>query len=141
MSAVVGLAHQPAQKPATRAAFYMGHSGDPSTTPKLMNGSGSYMNHGQEIAGGTSRFVFPQSSFARTEPESQFQLPEGAVPVCMQIYADNTKLSSFGTQAGYPVIVQCLNLPSHIRNGTGLVQDGPIVCMSSITSINCIASR
>ncbi|TFK61559.1 hypothetical protein BDN72DRAFT_438464 [Pluteus cervinus] len=50
----------------------------------------------------------------------QSRLPEGAKPVCMLIYADKTKLSSFSTQAVYPVIAQCLNLPSHIRNGTGL---------------------
>jgi hypothetical protein len=38
----------------------------------------------------------------------------------LSIYADKTKLTSFGTKKGYPVIVRCANLPTKIRNGTGL---------------------
>ena len=36
------------------------------------------------------------------------------------VYADKTKLSTFGTKKGYPVIARCANLPTKIRNGTGL---------------------
>jgi len=51
----------------------------------------------------------------------------------LSIYADKTKLSSFGTKKAYPVIARCANLPINIRNGTGLgggriVGWLPIVC-------------
>ncbi|KAG1874443.1 hypothetical protein F4604DRAFT_1880894 [Suillus subluteus] len=49
----------------------------------------------------------------------QSSLPDvdGAVPLCFILYADKTKLSSHGTVKGYPVVVQCANLPIHIWNG------------------------
>ena len=39
--------------------------------------------------------------------------------LCLELYADKTKLSSFGTQKGYPVMARILNLPVGIRNGDG----------------------
>ncbi|KAF8837802.1 hypothetical protein BDN67DRAFT_991595 [Paxillus ammoniavirescens] len=36
------------------------------------------------------------------------------------LYADKSKLSSFGTVKGYPVIMCCANLPAHIRNGNDI---------------------
>ena len=36
------------------------------------------------------------------------------------MYADKTRLSSFGTEKGYPVLVCCANLPISIRNGHGV---------------------
>lgn len=65
---------------------------------------------------------------------SQSNLPEGAKPFCFVLYADKTKLSSFGTEKGYPVMVRCANLPSNLRNGSGLgggrvVGWLPIVCL------------
>lgn len=56
----------------------------------------------------------------------QSRLPAGASPICYIIYADKTKLSSFGTQKGYPIIARIANLPDHIRNGEG-VGGGQIV--------------
>ncbi|KAJ3966423.1 hypothetical protein EV361DRAFT_854341 [Lentinula raphanica] len=50
----------------------------------------------------------------------QDRLPAGSVPICIVFYADKSKLSSFGTAKGYPVIVRCANLPMDIRNGAGL---------------------
>jgi Plavaka transposase len=47
-------------------------------------------------------------------------LPEGAKPLCFIIYADKTRLSSFGTTKGYPVIARCGNLPINVRNGKGV---------------------
>jgi len=63
----------------------------------------------------------------------QSALPEGAKPFGIILYANKTKLSSFGTQMGYPVIARCANLPSNIRNGEGVgggrvVGWLPIVC-------------
>ncbi|KAF9060741.1 hypothetical protein BDP27DRAFT_1452568 [Rhodocollybia butyracea] len=52
--------------------------------------------------------------------EIQSKLPVGAVPLCIVFYADKSKLSSFGTEKGYPVIVRCANLPMDIRNGAGI---------------------
>ncbi|KAH9901641.1 hypothetical protein C8Q73DRAFT_636091 [Cubamyces lactineus] len=44
-------------------------------------------------------------------------LPEDADPLMYVLYADKTRLSSFGTQKGYPIIARIANLPSDIRNG------------------------
>ena len=43
-----------------------------------------------------------------------------AKPFCIIFYADKNKLSSFGTQKGYPVVVRCAVLPTPIRNGQGI---------------------
>ncbi|EGO30670.1 hypothetical protein SERLADRAFT_364543 [Serpula lacrymans var. lacrymans S7.9] len=50
----------------------------------------------------------------------QSRLPDGGKPLCFILYADKTILSSFGTVKGYPVIARCANLPTDIRNGTGV---------------------
>ncbi|KAE9407876.1 hypothetical protein BT96DRAFT_1033699 [Gymnopus androsaceus JB14] len=50
----------------------------------------------------------------------QSSLLPGAVPLCLVFYADKSKLSSFSTAKGYPVIVRCANLPMNIRNGAGI---------------------
>ncbi|KAI0309431.1 hypothetical protein OF83DRAFT_1166855 [Amylostereum chailletii] len=49
----------------------------------------------------------------------QSNLPEGAVPLFILVYADKSRLSSFGSAKGYPVIARICNLPSDIRNGIG----------------------
>ncbi|CAA7262545.1 unnamed protein product [Cyclocybe aegerita] len=49
----------------------------------------------------------------------QSQLPDGASPICIIIYADKTQLSSFGTAKGYPVLARCANLPTDVCNGEG----------------------
>ncbi|KAF9565919.1 hypothetical protein CPC08DRAFT_629091 [Agrocybe pediades] len=43
-----------------------------------------------------------------------------AKPFAIILYADKTRLSSFGTEKGYPVLVRCANLPASIRNGAGV---------------------
>ncbi|KAF8802171.1 hypothetical protein BYT27DRAFT_7113291, partial [Phlegmacium glaucopus] len=50
----------------------------------------------------------------------QSGLPEGASAFCLILYADKTRLSSFGTAKGYPVMAHCRNLPVDIRNGEGV---------------------
>ena len=62
------------------------------------------------------------------------KLPPGAKPLCITLYADKTRLSSFGTTQGYPIMAQCANLPRDVRNGKGLgatqvVGWLPIVCV------------
>ncbi|KAG2036604.1 hypothetical protein BDR03DRAFT_934392 [Suillus americanus] len=52
--------------------------------------------------------------------DSQSQLPPDAKPLAFILYADKTKLSSFGSVKGYPVVVQLANLPTDIRNGQGM---------------------
>ncbi|KAG0694025.1 hypothetical protein DFH29DRAFT_985372 [Suillus ampliporus] len=49
----------------------------------------------------------------------QSQLPPNAKPLAFILYADKTKLSSFGTAKGYPVVARLANLPTEIRNGQG----------------------
>ena len=63
------------------------------------------------------------------------KLPPEGKPLLISVYADKSKLSSFGTQKGYPVIARCANLPVEIRNGNGLgggrvVGWLPIVCFN-----------
>ncbi|KAN0128291.1 hypothetical protein V8E53_013875 [Lactarius tabidus] len=41
-------------------------------------------------------------------------------PLGLILYADKTRLSSFGTAEGYPVVTCCANLPSSIQNGNGV---------------------
>ncbi|KAK0434530.1 uncharacterized protein EV420DRAFT_1623783 [Desarmillaria tabescens] len=50
----------------------------------------------------------------------QTALPEGGKPLYIILYADKTRLSSFGTAQGYPVVAHCGNLPVHIQNGKGV---------------------
>jgi len=50
----------------------------------------------------------------------QSMLPKDGKPLCITLYADKTRLSSFGTAQGYPIMAQLNNLPQDIRNGKGL---------------------
>ncbi|KII83174.1 hypothetical protein PLICRDRAFT_58549 [Plicaturopsis crispa FD-325 SS-3] len=52
--------------------------------------------------------------------EIQSVLPAGGKPLCFILYADKTKLSSFGTEKGYPVMARLANLPVEIRNSEGI---------------------
>ncbi|RDB28873.1 hypothetical protein Hypma_015251 [Hypsizygus marmoreus] len=49
----------------------------------------------------------------------QSELPKDAKPLCFILYADKTKLSSFGTEKGYPVVARIAGLPVEIRNSDG----------------------
>lgn len=40
--------------------------------------------------------------------------------VCIEIYADKTRLSSFRTEKGYPVMARIVNLPTKIRHSEGI---------------------
>ncbi|PPQ82862.1 hypothetical protein CVT24_008300 [Panaeolus cyanescens] len=54
--------------------------------------------------------------------EFQSLLPDNpeAKPLGLILYADTTKLSSFGTEKGHPIILRCANLVSEIRNSDGI---------------------
>ena len=65
---------------------------------------------------------------------TKMSLPEGAKMVCLELYADKSRLSSFGTEKGYPVMARIVNLPVGIRNSNGIggarvVGWLPIVCL------------
>ena len=67
----------------------------------------------------------------------QSVLPPGGKPFGFIIYADKTKLSSFGSTMGYPVFARLANLPESFRNSRGyaggrLVGWLPIVCVYSL---------
>ncbi|KAF9044107.1 hypothetical protein BJ165DRAFT_1594751 [Panaeolus papilionaceus] len=51
--------------------------------------------------------------------EVQSSLPTSGKPFGIILYADKTRLSSFGHTKGHPVLVRCANLPVEIRNGEG----------------------
>lgn len=62
------------------------------------------------------------------------------------MYADKTRLLSFGTEKGYPVLARCANLPITIHNGTGvgggrLVGWLPIVHFFFSYSVNNLADK
>jgi hypothetical protein len=40
--------------------------------------------------------------------------------LALELYADKSKLSSFGTEKGYPIMARILNLPVKMRNGEGV---------------------
>ncbi|KAK0494359.1 hypothetical protein EDD18DRAFT_1045628, partial [Armillaria luteobubalina] len=50
----------------------------------------------------------------------QTPLPKGTKPLCFILYANKTRLSSFGTAKGYPVVASCTNLRVEIRNWNGV---------------------
>ncbi|KIP01685.1 hypothetical protein PHLGIDRAFT_80257, partial [Phlebiopsis gigantea 11061_1 CR5-6] len=53
--------------------------------------------------------------------DAQTQLPEkDGKPLGIILYADKSKISSFGTQQGYPVVARIANVDSSIRNGRGM---------------------
>ncbi|KAG1840639.1 hypothetical protein F4604DRAFT_1598758 [Suillus subluteus] len=58
---------------------------------------------------------------------AQSQLPSDAKPLAYILYADKSKLSSFGTQKGYPIIARIANLPVHIRNNNTALGGGRVV--------------
>ncbi|KAG2053125.1 hypothetical protein BDR06DRAFT_1055215 [Suillus hirtellus] len=55
---------------------------------------------------------------------AQSQLPPDAKPLAFILYADKSKLSSFGTQKGYPIIAHIANLLVHIHNGNTALGGG-----------------
>ncbi|KAG2056809.1 hypothetical protein BDR06DRAFT_988418 [Suillus hirtellus] len=50
----------------------------------------------------------------------QSQLPPGGKPLAFILYVDKTRLLSFGTARGYPVVACLANLPANICNGQGV---------------------
>ncbi|KAG1888363.1 hypothetical protein F4604DRAFT_1877444 [Suillus subluteus] len=58
---------------------------------------------------------------------AQSQLPPDAKPLAFILYADKSKLSSFGSQKGYPIIARIANLLVHICNGNTALGGGRVV--------------
>ncbi|KAF9491818.1 hypothetical protein BDN71DRAFT_1578516 [Pleurotus eryngii] len=50
----------------------------------------------------------------------QSSIPEDGTPFFVTLYADKSKLSSFGTAKAYPVVARCANLCTTIQNGRGI---------------------
>lgn len=55
------------------------------------------------------------------------------------LYADKTMLSTFGAEKGYPVYAKLANLPSEMRNGTGL-GGGRVVGWLPVVSLGAAAA-
>ncbi|KAG2148370.1 hypothetical protein BD769DRAFT_1624790 [Suillus cothurnatus] len=64
-------------------------------------------------------FTFDAHCLSKFDGNTFSQLPPGGKPLAYILYADKTKLSSFGTTKGYPVYACLANLPTVIRNGRG----------------------
>ncbi|KAH8985616.1 hypothetical protein EDB86DRAFT_3049177 [Lactarius hatsudake] len=71
--------------------------------------------------------VYDEPWTADTFWNFQSRIPKGARPLCFILYADKSKLSSFGSEKAYPVIARCANLPTEIRNSNSGVGGGRIV--------------
>jgi hypothetical protein len=54
------------------------------------------------------------------------------------MYADKTRLSSFGTEKGYPVLARCANLPVSIRNGEGVGGGRLVGWLPIVSGINIL---
>ena len=85
------------------------------------------------MLGGISRFALHLQNINYSNEIPKSKIPAGAKPLCLLIYADKSRLSSFGTAKAHPVLARCANLPVEIRNGEDI--DGgrlvgwlPIVC-------------
>ncbi|KAG6914712.1 hypothetical protein DXG01_015761 [Tephrocybe rancida] len=57
--------------------------------------------------------------FQLTLPRASPGSPPG-VPIAITLYADKTRLSSFGSVQGYPIMANITNFPDTIQNGHGL---------------------
>ncbi|KAG1879750.1 hypothetical protein F4604DRAFT_1922961 [Suillus subluteus] len=68
----------------------------------------------------TGVVFFHKPFTANTFWNVQSQLPPGGKPLAFILYADKTRLSSFGTARGYPVVARLANLPTDIHNGQGV---------------------
>lgn len=64
--------------------------------------------------------TLPLLIFSVANSQCQNELPAEARPLCITIYADKTRLSSFGTAMGHPVMARIENFPDNIKNGKGL---------------------
>ncbi|KAG2111377.1 hypothetical protein BD769DRAFT_1392097 [Suillus cothurnatus] len=62
----------------------------------------------------------PWTANAFWDAQLQSCLPPDAKLLAFILYADKAKLSSFGTEKGYPIVVQIANLPVEICNGMGV---------------------
>ncbi|KAH9009318.1 hypothetical protein EDB85DRAFT_1903138 [Lactarius pseudohatsudake] len=71
--------------------------------------------------------VYDEPWTADTFWNFQSRIPKGVRPLCFILYADKSKLSSFGSEKAYPVIAHCANLPTEIRNSNSGVGGGRIV--------------
>ncbi|KAF8259368.1 hypothetical protein EI94DRAFT_1707170 [Lactarius quietus] len=70
--------------------------------------------------GNTTHHVFNEPCSADAFWEVQSQIPKDGKPLCLILYADKTRLSSFRTVQGYPIVARCANLPASIQNGNGV---------------------
>ncbi|SJL09055.1 uncharacterized protein ARMOST_12431 [Armillaria ostoyae] len=71
----------------------------------------------ETISNGIRTRFFDEPWTGNTFWEIQSSLPSGGKPLAYILYADKSRLSSFGTAKGYPVMAHCGNLPDEIRNG------------------------
>ncbi|KAF8268010.1 hypothetical protein EI94DRAFT_1801019 [Lactarius quietus] len=68
----------------------------------------------------SSHRVFNEPCSADAFWEVQSRIPKDGKPLCLILYADKTRLSSFRTAQGYPIVAHCANLPVSIQNGNGV---------------------
>jgi hypothetical protein len=61
--------------------------------------------------------------------------PKGSKLVSFILYADKSKLLSFGTAMGHPVVACLGNIPIEIRNIDGLLGGGCIIGWLPIVSL------
>jgi len=101
--------------------------------------NGSLTSLGQQMIGGAFRQVYINYIYLDSDVQKILQstIPSHAKPFCIILYADKTRLSSFSTEKGYPVVARCANLPVSVRNGDG-IGGGRLVGWLPIVRLNCL---
>lgn len=87
-----------------------------------VHGRSAITSRGPQRSFGMSRYVrrlFQRRNIDRAKSQIT-EIDASAKPLSIVLWSDKSKLSSFGTQKGHPIVMRIGNLPSKIRNGTGL---------------------
>ena len=71
----------------------------------------------------------------------QSKLPDDAGIFAIILHANKTKLSTFGTQKGYPIYARCGNLPLRVRNSVKHGKEILAGLMPVVSIDHCIVQR
>ncbi|KAG1858013.1 hypothetical protein DFJ58DRAFT_876980 [Suillus subalutaceus] len=93
-----------------------------STCTTALSGIGRLTCYGERFV----RFI-DEPWTANAFWNAQSHLPPDAKLLAFILYADKNKLSSFGSQKGYPIIACIANLPVHIHNSNTAIGGGRVV--------------
>ena len=73
---------------------------------------------GKQVLGSASTYI--SHIYSNVTYTLQSAIPADGKTLAFILYADKSKLSSFGGQKGWPVVARIANLPTRIQNGEGI---------------------